>query len=232
LPQDTTPVIKETVIGFETQIEALFRQGKRAPEIGQMLGINERAVLAYALEGESKTYSEASEQAHIYFRPRPTTTEETKQPQLTQTLPKPQHFLYSCQYHTNKLHRVNLLTGKKSCHEVPDYHFEWHCRWSELPGGSLLITGGRGRDVVVDDGTFAVSHQPPMHTARSNHAALYHSQYVYVLRGSGRRECKRYSCAESRWEVLPALPVAGKGMSAVEVENSLLLLEATLLAKA
>jgi hypothetical protein len=31
-------------------------------------------------------------------------------------------------------------------------------------------------------------------------------------------ECERYSCAESRWEVLPALPVAG--MSAVEVENS------------
>jgi hypothetical protein len=89
-----------------------------------------------------------------------------------------------------------------------------------LPGGSLLITGGVcGRDVVrVDVGTFAVSPQPPMHTARHYHAAVYHSQYVYVL---GVRECERYVCAESRWEVLAALPVGGLGMSAVELHNSL-----------
>jgi hypothetical protein len=42
-----------------------------------------------------------------------------------------------------------------------------------------------------------------MHTARSDHAAVYHSQYLYVL---GYRECERYVSAES--EVLPALPVA------------------------
>jgi hypothetical protein len=28
---------------------------------------------------------------------------------------------------------------------------------------------------------WAVSSQPPMHTARQNHAAVYHSQNVYVL---------------------------------------------------
>jgi hypothetical protein len=92
-----------------------------------------------------------------------------------------------------------------------------------LPGGSLLITGGDGfcgvRDVVrVDVGTFAVSPQPPMHTARESHAAVYHSQYVYVL---GYKECERYVCAESIWEVLAALPVGGCGMSAVELHNSL-----------
>jgi hypothetical protein len=177
LPQDTTPVIKETVGGFETQIEALFRQGKGAHEIGQMLGINDRAVLAYALEGESKTYSEASEQAPLYFRPPPTTTEETKQPQLTQTLPKPQHFLYSCQYHTTS------CTGLTSSLErSPAMKCLTTSSNGTVVGGSLLITGGRGRDVVkLDVGTFAVLHQPPMHTTRSNHAALYHSQYVYVL---------------------------------------------------
>jgi hypothetical protein len=57
-----------------------------------------------------------------------------------------------------------------------------------------------------------------MHTARILHAAVYHSQYLYVL---GLRECERYSCAKSRWEVLPALPVGGAGISAIEVENSL-----------
>jgi hypothetical protein len=33
-------------------------------------------------------------------------------------------------------------------------------------------------------------------------------------------ECERYSCEQNRCEVLPVLPVAGCGMSAVEVENS------------
>jgi hypothetical protein len=60
-----------------------------------------------------------------------------------------------------------------------------------------------------------------MHTARSHHAAVYHSQYVYVLGGGRMRECERYVCAESRWEVLAALPVGGGGMSAVELHNSL-----------
>jgi hypothetical protein len=57
-----------------------------------------------------------------------------------------------------------------------------------------------------------------MHTARHSHAAVYHSQYVYVL---GYICCERYSCAGRRWEELPALPVASEGMSAVQVENSL-----------
>jgi hypothetical protein len=157
----------------------------------------------------------------------PPTTEETKQSQP----PKPQHtptFFYSCQRATNQLHRVNLLTGKQSKHGVPRYQFNEGCCWSELPGGSLLITGGRCgyypgvRDVVrVDVGTFAVSPQPPMHTARVDHAAVYHSQYVYVLGGVRLSECERYVCAESRWKVLPALPVCGYGMSAVELHNSL-----------
>jgi hypothetical protein len=98
-----------------------------------------------------------------------------------------------------------------------------------LPGGSLLITGGGGhegvRDVVrLDVGTFTVSLQPPMHTARHSHAAVYHSQYVYVL---GYRECEMYSCVETRWEVLPALPVASRWMRAVEVHNSLYALGGT-----
>jgi hypothetical protein len=131
------------------------------------------------------------------------------------------------------LHRVNLLTGGRSCHKVPHYKFKDGCRWSELLGGSLLITGGRGvHDSVVEVvkidtlREFAVSSQPPMHMARWDHAAMYHSQYLYVLAGfiNGRylSECERYSWAESRWEELPDLPVdGGTGMSAVEVEDSL-----------
>jgi hypothetical protein len=61
-----------------------------------------------------------------------------------------------------------------------------------------------------------------MHTARYHHAAVYHSQYLYVLGGYDEwSKCERYVCAESRWEVLAALPVAGAYMSAVELHNSL-----------
>jgi hypothetical protein len=71
---------------------------------------------------------------------------------------------------------------------------------------------------------FAICSQPPMHTARYFHAAVYHSQYLYVLAGLNvqcLRECERYVCAETQWEVLPALPVAGFGMSAAVLDNSL-----------
>jgi hypothetical protein len=101
-----------------------------------------------------------------------------------------------------------------------------------LPKGSLLITGGGDEDdiavrevVKVDTlREYAVCSQPPMHTPRHYHAAVYHSQYLYVLGGfddTCLSECERYSCAESQWEVLPALPVACSAMSAVEWENSL-----------
>jgi hypothetical protein len=234
LPQEAPAVIKESVMGFEAQIEALSSQGLRPPEIGRALGINERAVLAYTLgspyEGVSLT-SKAPEPAPVYDRT--PSTEEAKQPQRPQpTQTKPQHtptFFYSCQGDTNQLHRVNLLTGEQSKHEVPHYQFKRWCRWSELPGGNLLITGGQYeyKDVVKIDTLreYAVSSQPPMHTARYSHAAVYHSQYVYVLGGlkglKALGRCERYVCAESRWEKLAALPVAGESMSAVELHNSL-----------
>jgi hypothetical protein len=198
-----------------TQIDTLAGQDKGLYEIS--LGVSESAYTP-----DCKPYS----------RSPPTTTEETKKspkPQSTKTLPKPQHttFFYCCERITNKLHRVNLLTGERSWHEVPSYQFKDGCRWSELPGGSVVITGGEVREVVKVDTLreYAVSALPPMHTARSEHAAVYHSQHLYVLAGfNGRlrmKECERYVCAESRWEVLPALHLAGRRMSAVEIKNSL-----------
>jgi hypothetical protein len=141
-------------------------------------------------------------------------------------------YIYCYRNSTRQLCRTNLLTGKQSCHQVRGYEFRSGCRWSELPGGSLLITGGfEGylttlREAVKIDTPreCAVSSLPPMHTARQDHAAVYHSQYVYVLAGFDDRclrECERYSIAQSRWEVLPVLPVAGYGMSAVVLANSL-----------
>jgi hypothetical protein len=144
--------------------------------------------------------------------------------ELISTSVRPQ-FLYSCNY--NRLLRANLLTGEQTCQSIPAYRFKENCRWSELPGGSLLITGGSAlRDVGKIDTLreWAVSSQPPMHTARGQHAAVYYAQYVYVLGGYNLRylsECERYSCTESRWEVLAALPVAGAAMSAIELHNSL-----------
>jgi hypothetical protein len=206
LKQFLPQVIKKTV-----ETHALDDQGQGPNEIS----IGKRACTLGSPD-DCKTYS----------RSPPTTTEETKQSQPTKTT-TPTYF-YCCQYNTNKLHMANLLTGEQSCHEVPSYQFKWGCRWSELPGGSLLITGGipAVREAVKIDTLreYAVCSLPPMHTARYDHAAVYHSQYLYVLGGlnSSRllRECERYSCAESRWEVLPPLPVTGFAMNSVEVENS------------
>jgi hypothetical protein len=147
--------------------------------------------------------------------------------ELISSTVSPQFFYCCCSI--SRLLRANLLTGERSERKVPRYEFHESCRWSELPGGSLLITGGAydgGREVLKIDTLreYAPSAQPPMHTGRSNHAALYYSQYVYVLGGWSDRllsACERYSCAESRWEVLPAMHVAGSRMSAVELHNSL-----------
>jgi hypothetical protein len=195
------------------------------PEVIKKTETHDQRPYENSLGGRTAHTLGSPDDCKTYRRSPPTTTEETKQPQPTKTLPKPQEiptFFYSCKPYTNKLHRVNFLTGELSCHEVPSYQFKGGCRWSELPGGGLLITGGSsGVSEVVKVDTlreYAVSALPPMHTARRSHAAVYHSQYVYVL---GFRECERYACAESRWEVLPDLPVAGMCMSAVEVDNSL-----------
>jgi hypothetical protein len=136
-------------------------------------------------------------------------------------------YIYSCYDHL--LHRANLLTGEMSCYQMPGFEFNIGSQWSELPGGSLLITGGASiddnlgpdelalmtREVAKIDTLkeFAVCSVTPMHSARSEHAAVYHSQYLYVLGGyfansleeNFMSECERFVLAESRWEVLPAL---------------------------
>jgi hypothetical protein len=141
-------------------------------------------------------------------------------------------FIYSYMYNTDQLHRTSLATGEHSSHRVPSYTFKHWCCWSEVPGGSLLITGGHdeafivAREVVRIDTRreFAVSHCPPMLTPRLRHATVYHTPHLYILGGdNGRclRKCERYVCAEDRWEALPPLPKACNSTSGVVVENSL-----------
>jgi hypothetical protein len=139
-------------------------------------------------------------------------------------------FIYSYERYTDQLHRTSLVTGEHSSHRVPSHTFKPYCRWSEVPGGSLLITGGSEdyeavREVVrIDVGTFEVSTQPHMLTPRYSHAAVYHTPHLYVLGGvnnSALSECERYVCAENRWEALPPLPRVCSGTSGVVVESSL-----------
>jgi hypothetical protein len=138
-------------------------------------------------------------------------------------------FIYSYKENTDQLHRTSLVTGEQSSHHVPSYIFKIGCCWSEVPGGSLLITGGGNpavREVVrIDVETLIVSTQPHMLTPRRGHAAVYHTQHLYILGGynSSRflSECERLLCAEKRWEALPPLPRACSAMSGVVVERSL-----------
>jgi hypothetical protein len=132
-------------------------------------------------------------------------------------------------YDTDQLHRTNLVTGEHSSHQVPSYTFKFACCWSEVPGGSLLITGGdfpAVREVVRIDTRreFAVSHCAPMLTPRRSHAEVFHTPHLYILGGYGSsclRECERYVCAENRWEALPPLPRACSDTSGVVLESSL-----------
>jgi hypothetical protein len=139
-------------------------------------------------------------------------------------------FIYSYKIDTDQLHRTNLVTGEPSSHRVLSYTFKRYCCWSEVPGGSLLITGGGHptpvKEVVrIDLGTFEVSPQPHMLTPRYMHAAVYHTPHLYILAGWNDRrclkECERYVCAENRWEALPPLPRACRESTGVVVESSL-----------
>jgi hypothetical protein len=144
-------------------------------------------------------------------------------------------FIYSYEYNSDQLHRTNLVTGEHSTHRVPSYTFNEGSCWSEVPGGSLLITGGLDEAFsavrkVVRIGArreYAVTHCPPMLTPRGAHAAVHHTPHLYILGGmTGIRhlsvcECERYVCAENRWQALPPLPKACSRTSAVVVESSL-----------
>jgi hypothetical protein len=141
-------------------------------------------------------------------------------------------FIYSYTYLTVQLHMTNLVTGEHSSLRVPSYRFNYGCSWSEVPGGSLLITGGGNEDYIavgevvrIDTRReFAVSQCPQMLTPRRFHAAVYHAPHLYILGGwndSDLSECERYVCAENRWEALPPLPRACQSMSGVVVESSL-----------
>jgi hypothetical protein len=135
--------------------------------------------------------------------------------------------LYS--YRNDQLHRTNLVTREQSNHRVPSYQFKHGCFLCEVPGGSLLVTGGGYPAVweVVRIDTrreFAASQHPHMLTPRRAHAAVYHTQHLYVLGGLNDRylsECERYVCLENRWETLPPLSRACTGSSGVVVETSL-----------
>jgi hypothetical protein len=141
-----------------------------------------------------------------------------------------QKMLHCCRYSTSQLLSTNLLTGEQSCYKIPGYQFKGSCLVNQLPGGGLLITGGSEflnavKEVVKIDTLreYTVAYQAPMLTARGSHAAVYHSQYLYVLGGYSEfralRECERYVGVESQWEELPALPVACCAMSAVELDH-------------
>jgi hypothetical protein len=124
-------------------------------------------------------------------------------------------FIYAYKYRTDQLHGTSLVTGEHSSYRVPSYTFNPYCCWSEVPVGSLLITGGgyavTAREVVRIDTRreFAVAHCTPMLIPRRAHAAVYHTPHLYILGGwydKELSECARYLCAANRWETLPPLP--------------------------
>jgi hypothetical protein len=174
-----------TLMEFEVIFD-MMQRGLSLEEINQETGVALevlKQLLPQVIQEQVKAHT-------LPDRSPPTTSEEPISP-LQPTKPQHSHmpsFFYYCEDLTNKLHRVNLLTGEQSCLIVSNYVFKFECRWSELPGVSLFITGGGddqvGEVVKIDTPReWAVCSLPPMTTSRRNHAAVYHYQYLYVLGG-------------------------------------------------
>jgi hypothetical protein len=139
-------------------------------------------------------------------------------------------FIYSYKLETDQLHWTSLVTGEESSHRVPSFAFRMDCRLSEVSGGSLLITGNEGEEVVRIDTRreFAVAQCAPMLTPRMGHTAVFHTPHLYILGGrydGCLSECERYVCAENRWEALAPLPKPCSFASGVVLKNDLYALE-------
>jgi hypothetical protein len=204
-------LITSSVMGPEDIYSVRLEEHTSMPSELAMLNPNEQAKSS-VLCSENSIYSSKDPQDQRLY---------------ADTLPT---FIYSYNETTDQLHRTNLVTGEQSSCRVNLYKFKSGCCWSEVPGGSLLITGGGLPAVkaVVRIRTcreFAVSRCPPMLTPRRIHAAVYHTPHLYILGGlSGSdilRECERYECEENRWEELPPLPRACYNSTGVVVEGSL-----------
>jgi hypothetical protein len=82
---------------------------------------------------------------------------------------------------------TGLVTGEHVNHRGPSYTFKSCCCWSEVPGGSLLFTGGApaARKVGRIDTRreFTVAHCPPMLTPRGYPFTMYPTPHLYILGG-------------------------------------------------
>jgi hypothetical protein len=186
--------------------EAVSKAGNEpATRVKRLDEQSERRESAYqeslvSLKGELETLKrELTEALRLYQ----CTKEEAAQDQLPT-------FIYSYKQTIDQLYETSLVTGETSSYRLPSYTFKEYCCWTELPGWSLLITGGgqpvTSEVVKIDTRTLTVSERPPMLTARRGHSAVYHAQYLYIFGGytgsSCLRECERFVWAESRWEAL------------------------------
>jgi hypothetical protein len=207
-------------------IYELTQKGFSPEAISSILGLNVQTVIQVIDRADfaSKDLDQEGSQCKQ--------AQYAQEPQRLQAQSEVPTFIYSYKQGTDQLYRTSLVTGEHSSFRVPSYTFKFGCCWSEVPGGSLLITGGQGEiwdsvsDVVRIDTRkeFAVSSCTPMLTPRRYHAAVYHTPHLYILGGLSIRnlsECERHVCAENRWEALPPLPRACHCMSGVVVENSL-----------
>jgi hypothetical protein len=107
----------------------------------------------------------------------------------------------------DSIYITKLRTGELSRVQVVSTRFCIECIWTELPDGTLLVTGlDRQRTVCIVDTVreYAVTTKAPMIHARSLHTSVYYDQHVYVI--GCAKDCERYACAEDRWEVFGELP--------------------------
>jgi hypothetical protein len=138
--------------------------------------------------------------------------------------------IYGFEYERSVLHWTNLRSGEEFNRTITSYIFKDGSSLSELPDGSLLLTGGghpHTREVtkIKPQRDFQVPAQPPMLSARGRHSARLHADFLYVIGGyctdRAIADCERFICAENRWEAIPPLPQAASSAVSVVVAGSL-----------
>jgi hypothetical protein len=148
--------VDQSFISLKTELRALHekaaKSGEEAKRFESFIGQSQKAEAATqqalsSLRGEVlRLNRELAETKHLQQETREALYQfETQGPLVEQlqvlsyedSLPA---FIYS--YDTDQLHRTSLVTGEHSSHQVPSYRFKEGCCWSEVPGGSLLITSG------------------------------------------------------------------------------------------
>lgn len=134
-----------------------------------------------------------------------------------------QVYIYSYKYSSDEFYQTLMSSGEVICHRLSSHTFKRGCVFTELPSGTIFVTGGGSPSCTdtftIDFADIKFTSMPPMAEARSYHGAVFYSSYVFALGGNMDGRCEYYDCKEGRWHYIKPLPRACEYTTAVVLED-------------